>query len=655
MQERDEQVNEADPSAMGTGYAERDELVSLVDAGRKGDRAALSDIYERFCDRIYRYALFKLEDSQQAEDLCAQVFLKMMESIGRFEWPPLRGDDKRVNPASFSSWLYRIAHNLITDQQRREARRPTVPLDSVAHYLPDNIDPALTAETVIFRERLAVALKSLTELQAQVIALKFGSGLSNAEVAQMLGRSEGAIKALQYKALQKLHHLLGARIESLTAKDCMSKVSIEDALDDCWQRLPSEGLDASLRRYPEYADELRGLLQLSMMISRISATAMLSDESRERMRARLFKSVPATTDHPSLPIGLVATLVPLRTLPFPIMLPHPTALGSLFSRALIRAVLIILVLAAMFVGASAASAHTVPGDALYPLKRLDEGIRYSISFNDEDKASARLDFASTRLDEMEALYQRGGMIDTALLTDLNGNVSYCIVQLKSDSFGTKQQLASAFGTVLQREQRVLGTVGSAVVPGAKLLYKTTQASITDDYQAAIQYAPTLAPLTSPPSPTTTSPGVIPTLPTTANHPTLLPTPPTPAGVVDATVTPVSAAATLVAPPSVTPVGVSEPTDPPTGATPQVKPSYTPLPRRSPTPHPQPPTTPTLIEQTPAPRTTPPPPPPTSVPQPILSPTATPTDTAGDNNGQGNGNGHGRGHGSGNGHGGNGNG
>lgn len=214
MQDNIEQVSGSDSVAAHNDYDQSAELVSLVDAARKGDSAALSVIYERFCDRIYRYALFKLGDSEQAEDLCAQVFLKMMESVSRFEW---RSDSSSaINPASFTSWLYRIAHNLITDQVRREVRRPAVPLDSVAHYLPDNKDPVTAAEAAIFREQLAVALDDLTDLQAQVIALKFGSGLSNAEVGQILGRSEGAIKALQYSALQKLHRLLRPFVDNLS-------------------------------------------------------------------------------------------------------------------------------------------------------------------------------------------------------------------------------------------------------------------------------------------------------------------------------------------------------------------------------------------------------------------------------------------------------
>jgi RNA polymerase sigma-70 factor (ECF subfamily) len=208
VQNSNEQVSGSDTAEIAAEYDRSPELVSLVDAARTGDTAALSAIYERFCDRIYRYALFKLGDSQQAEDLCAQVFLKMVESVSRFQWRSSGDHSSAINAASFSSWLYRIAHNLVTDHLRHEARHPAVPLDSVAPYLPDNKDPLSAAEAALFRQQLAVALDGLTDLQAQVIGLKFGSGLSNAEVGQILGRSEGAIKALQYSALQKLHRLL---------------------------------------------------------------------------------------------------------------------------------------------------------------------------------------------------------------------------------------------------------------------------------------------------------------------------------------------------------------------------------------------------------------------------------------------------------------
>lgn len=209
MQEESAHFNaEAEDISRHNG-AQSPELVSLVDAARGGDNDALAAIYERFCDRIYQYARFKLGDAAQAEDVCAQVFLKMMESIGRFEWRSVTVHGVRqVNSASFSAWLYRIAHNLITDQLRQKSRRPAVSLDSVAGSLSGSNDPTVTAEEHLLREQLATAMDALTDLQAQVIALKFGSGLSNAEVGHMMGRTEGAVKALQYSALQKLNHLL---------------------------------------------------------------------------------------------------------------------------------------------------------------------------------------------------------------------------------------------------------------------------------------------------------------------------------------------------------------------------------------------------------------------------------------------------------------
>jgi RNA polymerase sigma-70 factor (ECF subfamily) len=176
---------------------------SWIESARSADPAERSDavgwLYERYFDRIYRYIYLKLGDAVEAEDVSEQVFLKMIESIGTFQW----------QGTSFSAWLYRIAHNQVVDTLRRQSRRPQVPLEPVSDTLQsERDDPHHLAEQSDFRDHVSEALSSLTDLQAQVILLKFGSGLSNAEVAAILDRTEGAIKALQYSALQNLQKRL---------------------------------------------------------------------------------------------------------------------------------------------------------------------------------------------------------------------------------------------------------------------------------------------------------------------------------------------------------------------------------------------------------------------------------------------------------------
>jgi len=173
---------------------------SWVEIARTGNPSERSDavgwLYERYFDRIYAYIYLKLGDPTEAEDVSEQVFLKMIESIGSFQW----------QGSTFASWLYRIAHNQIVDTLRRQTRRPQVPLEPISDTLPsaELDDPHRLAEQSDLHKDLREAISGLTDLQAQVILLKFGSGLSNAAVASILDRTEGAVKALQYSALQNL-------------------------------------------------------------------------------------------------------------------------------------------------------------------------------------------------------------------------------------------------------------------------------------------------------------------------------------------------------------------------------------------------------------------------------------------------------------------
>jgi RNA polymerase sigma-70 factor (ECF subfamily) len=170
-----------------------------VDRARQGDSTAIGWLYDRYFDRIYRYVLFKVGSPEEAEDIAEAVFLRMIESITSFPW----------QGSGFAPWLYRIAHNQIVDTLRQRSRRPQVDIDPLAGFLiADTDDPHAHAEAADMRGHLRVALGRLTDLQAQVIALKFGGGLSNAEVGRLLGRTEGAVKALQYSALQNLHKSL---------------------------------------------------------------------------------------------------------------------------------------------------------------------------------------------------------------------------------------------------------------------------------------------------------------------------------------------------------------------------------------------------------------------------------------------------------------
>jgi RNA polymerase sigma-70 factor, ECF subfamily len=179
-----------------------DEEYAWIESARSGDSQAAGWLYERYFDRIYKYAFLKVGDPTEAEDITEQVFLRMLEAIGTFRW----------QGSTFASWLFRIAHNQVIDHVRQHSRHPQVPLEPVVSLLPsEGDDPHRWAEQSDFRRHLAECIAQLTELQAQVITLKFGGELTNAEVAQIMGRTEGAVKALQYSALQNLNKLLTLR------------------------------------------------------------------------------------------------------------------------------------------------------------------------------------------------------------------------------------------------------------------------------------------------------------------------------------------------------------------------------------------------------------------------------------------------------------
>jgi RNA polymerase sigma-70 factor, ECF subfamily len=175
--------------------------VRLVQAAQAGDTACFGTLYERYFTKVYSYLSFKLGNPTEAEDLAEQVFLKALESLGGYKWTGV----------PFQAWLFRIAHNLLVDALRRRSRRPSETLDEGLQIEDERraVDPEALLTDKLVREELIQAMNLLTDLQKQVIALKFAGGLSNAEVGQLMGKSEGAIKALQHAGLASLHRHLG--------------------------------------------------------------------------------------------------------------------------------------------------------------------------------------------------------------------------------------------------------------------------------------------------------------------------------------------------------------------------------------------------------------------------------------------------------------
>ncbi len=164
-------------------------------AAQAGDAEAFAALYERYVDRLYRYIYYRVGNRTEAEDLTEQVFLKAWEAIRRYE--------ERGVP--FGAWLFRLAHNLVIDHYR--TTRPTQSLEATGGPTPADPDRLLSLRLEL--ADLQQALARLPEEQQAVIILRFLEGLSHQEVARLLGKSEGAVRVIQHRALAALARLLG--------------------------------------------------------------------------------------------------------------------------------------------------------------------------------------------------------------------------------------------------------------------------------------------------------------------------------------------------------------------------------------------------------------------------------------------------------------
>jgi len=166
----------------------------LVQRAKQHDQEAFARLYDEYFDKIYRYVALKIGDKTEAEDMTQQVFLKALQSISSFKWKGV----------PFSAWLYRIAHNQVVDYLRKKKRRPATLMDESLVSSDSENNPQLMVERNIDTERLLSATQRLTDAQREVISLRFTSELSTAQVAEIMGKSQGAIKALQHSAIVAL-------------------------------------------------------------------------------------------------------------------------------------------------------------------------------------------------------------------------------------------------------------------------------------------------------------------------------------------------------------------------------------------------------------------------------------------------------------------
>jgi len=169
----------------------------LIERAIKRNPAAFTDLYDRYVDRVYRYVYYRVTSQSDSEDITQEVFVRAWKNIHKYQ--------QRGRP--FAAWLFAIARNLITDHYRN--RKNLVLLDDVANSTQvDGVDLQKEAEDSFDRTQVRSAVAKLKGDRQRVIRLRFIDGFSYEEIAQILKKSEGAIRVIQYRALQDLRRIL---------------------------------------------------------------------------------------------------------------------------------------------------------------------------------------------------------------------------------------------------------------------------------------------------------------------------------------------------------------------------------------------------------------------------------------------------------------
>lgn len=168
--------------------------IEVLERVGQGDSEAFGELYERYVDRIYNYIYYRTGNSHDAEDLTARVFYRALRHIHNY----------RDRGLPISAWLYRIAHNLVANWHRDNSRRKEVPLEETLLVRQPEQYPEQELMANEEQSRLLQMLRQLPADRQQLVILKFVEHFSNAEIGQIMGKSEGAVKSLYHRTLLSL-------------------------------------------------------------------------------------------------------------------------------------------------------------------------------------------------------------------------------------------------------------------------------------------------------------------------------------------------------------------------------------------------------------------------------------------------------------------
>ncbi|CAG0936356.1 ECF RNA polymerase sigma factor ShbA [Thermoflexales bacterium] len=166
----------------------------------QADRAAFAAVYDHFFRRVYNYVRYRVGEAEAADDLTAQIFEQVLRHLPKYR--PHRG--------LFAAWLFRIARNAIYDYLRQQRRHPRLSLEALEDQASNQLEPDQQVEERLHRAYLLNVIATLSEREQEIIALKFGAGLTNRQIADLLKLSQSNAGVILYRTLGKLRGLLHA-------------------------------------------------------------------------------------------------------------------------------------------------------------------------------------------------------------------------------------------------------------------------------------------------------------------------------------------------------------------------------------------------------------------------------------------------------------
>lgn len=178
--------------------ADRSRLIALVELARGGDKDAFGLLYDHYQTSVYRFLFYRTRSSQLAEDLTSETFFRALRSMNNFRW---QGKD-------FGAWLMTIARNLCTDHFKAGRTRLEMTTEDMSAHDDSTEGPEVAVLASLTNELLMKALQKLPEEQRDCLIMRFLQGLSIAETAEILGRSDGAVKQLQLRGVRNLAKLI---------------------------------------------------------------------------------------------------------------------------------------------------------------------------------------------------------------------------------------------------------------------------------------------------------------------------------------------------------------------------------------------------------------------------------------------------------------